>query len=78
MDVGVVARQILNEMIGALPEGYMTVLNLFAFERISHKEIGRQLGISESTSASQLHRARMLLMQKVKEYNKKIICRNER
>ena len=78
MDVGDVPGQILNEMIGALPEGYRTVLNLFAFERMSHKEIGRQLGISESTSASQLHRARMLLMQKVKEYKKKIIGRNER
>ena len=76
MDVGNVPGQVLNEMIGGLPEGYRTVLNLFAFEQMSHKEIGRQLGITESTSASQLHRARVLLMQKIKDYKKKY--KNER
>ena len=78
MDVGNVPGQVLNEMIGGLPEGYRTVLNLFAFEQMSHKEIGRQLGITESTSASQLHRARVLLMQKIKDYKKKKKYNNER
>lgn len=78
MDVGNVPGQVLNEMIGELPEGYRTVLNLFAFEQMSHKEIGRQLGITESTSASQLHRARVLLMQKIKDYKKKKKYKNER
>ncbi|MBQ8060935.1 MAG: sigma-70 family RNA polymerase sigma factor [Bacteroidales bacterium] len=78
MDVGDVPGQVLNEMIGDLPEGYRTVLNLFAFEQMSHREIGRQLGISESTSASQLHRARVLLTQKIKDYRKKIKDKNER
>ena len=78
MDVGNVPGQVLNEMIGGLPEGYRTVLNLFAIEQMSHKEIGRQLGITESTSASQLHRARVLLMQKIKDYKKKKKYNNER
>ena len=37
---------------------------------MSHKEIAAALGISESTSASQFHRARKLLARKIKEYGK--------
>lgn len=70
-DVGDVPGQVLQEMIKDLPEGYRTVLNLYAFERMSHKEIARQLGISENTSASQLHRARQLLAHWIKDYLKK-------
>lgn len=73
MDVGDVPGKALQEMIKELPEGYRMVLNLYAFEEKSHKEIGRLLGISESTSASQLHRARGILAKKIKDYKKKKI-----
>ena len=54
-------------LIGKLPTGYRTIFNLYAIEGYSHAEIAEQLGISESTSKSQLHRARGLLQQMLKE-----------
>lgn len=58
----------LHEMIRQLPEGYRTVLNLYVFEGMSHKEIAAMLGIKESSSASQFHRAKSILARKIKEY----------
>jgi RNA polymerase sigma-70 factor (ECF subfamily) len=54
------AKQIV-ESIRALPIGYRTVLNLYAIEGYSHKEIGSMLEIEESTSRSQYTRAKNLL-----------------
>ena len=70
-DVGDIPAKVIQEMIRELPEGYRTVLNLYAFEEKSHKEISELLGITESTSASQLHRARNLLARMINEYKKK-------
>lgn len=70
-DVAEIPPSVIQKMIQALPEGYRTVLNLYAFEDKSHKEIAGLLGISESTSASQLHRARALLARQINEYKKK-------
>lgn len=56
----------LMRIISGLPDGYRTVFNLFIIEGYSHKEIADQLGISESTSKSQLSRARILLQKKVR------------
>lgn len=55
----------LLAMIEALPDGYRTVFNLYAIEGFSHKEIGKQLGINENTSKSQLSRARDFLKKKI-------------
>jgi RNA polymerase sigma factor (sigma-70 family) len=55
----------LMSMIGTLPVGYRTIFNLYAIEGYSHAEIAVMLGITESTSKSQLHRARALLQQLV-------------
>ena len=57
----------LMELIEELPTGYRTVFNLYAIEGYSHSEIADLLGISESTSKSQLNRARNLLKQKIAE-----------
>ena len=54
------ARQIV-ECIRLLPLGYRTVLNLFALEGYSHKEIGAMLDIEESTSRSQYTRSKAML-----------------
>ncbi|GAB4198308.1 MAG: RNA polymerase sigma factor [Thermoflexibacter sp.] len=51
----------LLAMVQKLPTGYRTVFNLYAIEGYSHKEIAEALGISESTSKSQLNRARNML-----------------
>ena len=69
-DIGKIPANVLQKMIEELPEGYRTIFNLFVFEEMSHKEIAAALGISESTSASQFHRARKLLARKIKEYGK--------
>ena len=44
-----------------LPVGYRTVLNLYAIEGYSHREIGVMLEIEESTSRSQYTRAKAML-----------------
>lgn len=62
----------LMQMIDTLPLGYRTVFNLYAIEGYTHAEIAEKLGISESTSKSQLHRARALLQQLVTKWEKEI------
>lgn len=49
--------------IQKLPTGYRTVINLFIIEGYSHKEIAEMLGISESTSKTQLHKGRHMLQK---------------
>lgn len=49
------------ECIRTLPIGYRTVLNLFAIEGYSHREIAQLLDIEESTSRSQFTRAKSML-----------------
>lgn len=56
------AKQVV-ECIRLLPVGYRTVLNLYAIEGYSHKEIGEILEIEESTSRSQYTRAKNMLEQ---------------
>ena len=54
------AKQVI-ECIRVLPIGYRTVLNLYAIEGYSHKEIAGMLDIEESTSRSQYTRAKAML-----------------
>ncbi len=53
----------LQNAIQKLPEGYKKVLNLFVFEKRSHKEIAQQLKIKESTSRSQFTRSKKMLKE---------------
>lgn len=53
----------LHEAIKKLPEGSRVVFTLFAIEEMSHKDIAKALGISESTSKTQYMRAKQLLKQ---------------
>jgi len=55
----------LLRLIQELPEGYRMVFNLYVFEDYTHKEIAEVAGISESTSKTQLMRARNLLQKKI-------------
>lgn len=57
----------LMKVITQLPTGFRTVFNMYAIEGYSHKEIGEILGISETTSRTQLSRARIWLQNKLKE-----------
>ena len=63
-----IPQEIIMEMIRSLPEGYRTVFNLYVFENKSHKQIAELLGIAENSSASQFHRAKGMLVQRIKEY----------
>jgi RNA polymerase sigma factor (sigma-70 family) len=55
----------LLRLISQLPDGYRIVFNLFVIEGYSHKEIGETLGIEESTSRSQLVKARNMLQNRI-------------
>ncbi len=50
-----------------LPDGYRTIINLFILEDYSHKEISELLNITESTSRSQLTRAKAALKLKLEQ-----------
>ena len=57
----------LMALITELPPGFRTVFNMDAIEGYSNKEIAEILGITESTSRTQLSRARIWLQNKIKE-----------
>jgi RNA polymerase sigma factor (sigma-70 family) len=57
----------LMKLIQNLPEGYRMVFNLYVFEEFSHKDIAESLNVSESTSKTQLLKARRLLRKKILE-----------
>lgn len=57
----------LMELVAELPAGFRTVFNLFVVEGYNHKEIGQMLGITESTSRSQLTRAKKWLQKRLNE-----------
>jgi len=51
----------IEQALEKLPDGYKLVFRLFMFDNWSHQEIANSLGISESTSKSQLFKARKKL-----------------
>lgn len=53
-------------LIQQLPDQYRLVFSLYELDDYSHKEIVQMLGISEGTSKSNLHRAKLLLKEKIK------------
>lgn len=57
----------LMTLVSSLPTGFRTVFNMYVVEGYSHKEIGDMLGISETTSRTQLSRARIWLQNKIRE-----------
>jgi RNA polymerase sigma-70 factor (ECF subfamily) len=67
-DVRKVAQ--IKEAITQLPEGFRIVLTLSLFEGYDHEEIAMILGITESTSRSQLARAKKKLIELLTNNNK--------
>ncbi len=55
----------LLQLISQLPDGYRAVFNLVAIEGYSHAEAGEMLDIKESTSRSQLTKARRWLVDQL-------------
>lgn len=60
----------LMELVQELPDGYRVVFNLYVIEGYSHAEISKMLDIGESTSRSQLVKARRILQKRVLEISK--------
>lgn len=50
-----------------LSDGYRVVFSLFMFDGLSHSEIAQILGITESTSKSQLNRAKKRIKEKLEK-----------
>ena len=63
-----VPPDLLNEMIGRLPARYRVIINLRAFEELSHKDIALRVGISEKVSAILFTRAKRKLAKMIQEY----------
>lgn len=55
----------LLKIIQELPNKYRLVFNLYELDNYSHKEIARLLKISVGTSKSNLHRAKLILKEKI-------------
>lgn len=75
-----ISHERLLAIIQSLPPGYRIVFNLYAFEEYSHKEIAKELNISENTSKTQLLKARRMLRNRIEELqkNKNKALANER
>jgi RNA polymerase sigma-70 factor (ECF subfamily) len=61
--LGVIERLDLERSLAALPPGARSVFVLHDVEGLEHKEVAALLGVSEGTSKSQLHRARLRLRE---------------
>ena len=57
---------LLRELVGALPEHYRRALTLFYYEERSVGEVAAMLGQPEGTIKTHLHRARALLLERVR------------
>lgn len=55
----------LTKIIQALPPGYRRIFNLYVIDGFTHKEIGELLGISASTSKTQLMKAKKFLQKNI-------------
>ncbi|PTM02588.1 MAG: RNA polymerase subunit sigma-70 [Bacteroidetes bacterium] len=59
----------LLKIIQELPDRYRLVFNLYVLDGYSHVEISELINISTGTSKSNLARARLILKDKIEDYN---------
>ena len=57
----------LIDVIATMPAGFRTVFNMYVLEGFTHKEIADELGITESTSRTQLSRGRIWLQNRLEQ-----------
>ena len=70
--VGAVSRIDLERAIESLPPACRAAFLLHDVEGFGHQEVGTMLGISEGTSKSQVHKARMRIRSYLAHGGKKI------
>ena len=58
----------VKKAVAALPDGFRSVFSLYLLEGYDHREIAEILDITESTSKSQLNRAKKKVVDYLKEY----------
>jgi RNA polymerase sigma-70 factor (ECF subfamily) len=58
--------QRIHNALSKLPDGYRVIFSLYLLEGYDHSEISQIMGISESTSKTQLHRAKAKLKDHLK------------
>jgi RNA polymerase sigma factor (sigma-70 family) len=58
----------LTGLIQKLPPGYRAVFNLYVIEGYAHREIAEQLDVTESTSKSQLSKAKAMLRKLLEKH----------
>jgi RNA polymerase sigma-70 factor, ECF subfamily len=63
--IRLIGKDRIMKMICDLSPGYRTIFNLYVFEEHTHKEIAEMLNCSESTSKTQLRKARAVLKTKI-------------
>ncbi|OGS71848.1 MAG: RNA polymerase subunit sigma-70 [Flavobacteria bacterium RIFCSPLOWO2_12_FULL_31_7] len=64
-----VTMDFLLQIIQELPDRYRLVFNLYVVDGFSHKQISEMLEITDGTSKSNLARAKMILKEKIQNYN---------
>jgi len=57
-------KELLN-IVQALPPTYRMVFNLYVFEGLKHREIAKELGITEGTSKSNFFDAKVILRKAI-------------
>ena len=60
-----IQKKELLQMVQALSPAYRMVFNLYVFEGMKHREIAKELGISEGTSKSNFFDAKQILQKAV-------------
>ncbi len=69
-EVNTLSTDEITAMIRQLPTGYRTVFNLYVIEGMSHQQIAELLNIKPDTSASQLHKAKVMLAHMIKSHQR--------
>lgn len=62
-----IALEYLLQIIQELPDQYRIVFSLYVIDDYSHQEISEMLSISTGTTKSNLHRARLILKEKIEK-----------
>lgn len=63
--ISLLGKKELMKLVQALPPMYRMVFNLYVFEGLKHREIAKELGVSEGTSKSNFFDAKVILQKAV-------------
>ncbi|SHF84055.1 RNA polymerase sigma-70 factor, ECF subfamily [Flavobacterium fluvii] len=67
IDDEAISLDYLMQIIQELPDQYRIVFSLYVLDDYSHQEISEMLSISTGTTKSNLHRARLILKEKIEK-----------